>query len=153
MKRSKKIIALLFCCIATGSLSLFLGSCSKSSKEKLKFDPVPYRSFTTGRRLYRSYCMSCHKQDGSGQEGLYPPLNNSDYLFKHEDKVACIIKYGLKGPIEVNGKKYNLVMSGSEFMSYHEITDLMNYIFTAWDNNHDAFKVDNIKKQIDKCGK
>ena len=41
---------------------------------------------------------------------------------------------GLNGPIKVNGENYDSVMTDLG-LTDQEVADVMNYIFTAWDNN------------------
>jgi nitrite reductase (NO-forming) len=40
------------------------------------------KSMERGKRIYGSYCQTCHMQNGLGIEGVFPPLAKSDYLMK-----------------------------------------------------------------------
>ena len=59
-------------------------------------------------------------------QGIYPPLAKSDFL-KDINRTISSIKYGLKGPIIVNGEKYNSIMV-SQGLDDEEISDVVNYI-------------------------
>ena len=92
------------------------------------------QSISDGKMIYEDFCIQCHLNNGSGIEGVYPPLNKSDYLLENIDKSIYSIKYGLKGEIIVNGIKYNGVMI-NQGLEDDEIADVMNYITNSWDNN------------------
>jgi len=92
------------------------------------------QSISDGKMIYEDFCIQCHLNNGEGIEGVYPPLNKSDYLLENIDKSIYSIKYGLKGEIIVNGIKYNGVMI-NQGLEDDEIADVMNYITNSWDNN------------------
>ena len=92
------------------------------------------QSISDGKMIYEDFCIQCHLNNGEGIEGVYPPLNKSDYLLENIDKSIYSIKYGLKGEIIVNGIKYNGVML-NQGLEDDEIADVMNYITNSWDNN------------------
>ena len=91
------------------------------------------KSITSGKVVYTDYCMLCHKVDGNGTKGLIPPLAKADWL-KDRKKTIHAVKYGLKGPITVNGVKYEGIMA-SQSLSDEEIADVVNYIFHTWGND------------------
>ena len=66
-------------------------------------------SLSDGQEIYNDFCSQCHLEDGKGVKGIYPPLAKSDFL-TDIDRTISSIKYGLKGPITVNGEKYNSMM-------------------------------------------
>lgn len=94
-----------------------------------------------GERLYGQHCAGCHGEQGQGIGQLVPPLAGSDYLARHPDALACIVRQGLKGPIVVNGVPYNQLMLGVQDTTTHrhlspaQITNLLNYIETHWGNH------------------
>jgi mono/diheme cytochrome c family protein len=102
-------------------------------------------SIARGEEIYTQLCIVCHQADGKGLEGAFPPLAASDYLLKTPDKAIHAVKYGLTGPITVNGKQYNSVMT-SQNLSDEEVADVMNYIMNSWGNAHDIITVERVKK-------
>ena len=90
------------------------------------------QSIADGEEIYIDFCMQCHMTNGEGVPGAFPPLANSDYLLNIE-KTIYALKFGLKGPITVNGKAYNSVMA-SQGLDDEEIADVMNYILRNWGN-------------------
>lgn len=94
-------------------------------------------SIDRGAALYNNFCASCHLSSGEGIPGVFPPLNLSDWLIKRQEESIHAIKYGLKGPIKVNGEKYDNLMPALG-LSHDEIADVMNYINNAWENDVDG---------------
>jgi mono/diheme cytochrome c family protein len=86
-----------------------------------------------GQRVYRDACISCHLDDGSGVEGVYPPLAGSDYLMAHRNASIRGIKYGQRGPMVVNGLTYDNTMLPMG-LSDQQIADVMNFIRNSWGN-------------------
>lgn len=92
------------------------------------------QSIEDGKEIYVDFCLQCHMAKGEGVPGAFPPLANSDYL-NDIDKSIHAIKYGLKGPIKVNGKNYNGNMI-NQGLDEEEIADVMNYILNNWGNSN-----------------
>ena len=90
------------------------------------------QSIEDGKEIYADFCLQCHMPNGEGVKGAFPPLDNSDYL-ENIDKSILAIKYGLKGPIKVNGISYNGNMI-NQGLDEEEIADVMNYILRSWGN-------------------
>ena len=59
--------------------------------------------------LYRTYCEACHRHDGSGTNGLAPPLVSSEVVNGPEAILSGVIWNGKSDPVRVNGKwiRYN----------------------------------------------
>jgi mono/diheme cytochrome c family protein len=113
---------------------------NSGSEEKTKeisrqeFTPEVKESISRGTELYNSFCASCHLSNGEGIKGVFPPLTNSDWLKEKEEKSIHAIKFGINGPIVVNGVEYDNLMPDLG-LSDAEIADVMNYINNAWGND------------------
>lgn len=107
--------------------------------------------FPQGERLYTYHCANCHMDDGSGLEGLIPPLAGSDFLKTHSKKVPCIIRYGLRKEIEVKGKIYQQEMAGIPELNEYEITNIINYIHHAWGNELGYRNPEEVKSALENC--
>lgn len=94
------------------------------------------QSIEDGEEIYADFCLQCHMHNGQGVPGSFPPLAKSDYL-KNINQSIHAIKYGLNGPITVNGKNYNSNMI-SQGLDDEEIADVMNYILRSWGNKTDV---------------
>ncbi|MBK5292851.1 MAG: cytochrome c [Acidobacteriia bacterium] len=64
-----------------------------------------------GRIQFQNYCAACHQYDGQGM-GDAPPLDGSPWVTGPEDRLIGIVLHGVRGPMEVSGKTYDLEMPG-----------------------------------------
>ena len=92
-------------------------------------------SYERGQMIYADFCLRCHLPEGTGESGVIPPLAKADFL---QDVKATVhsIKYGIHGPITVNGVKYNGSMAPMG-LENDEIADVTNYILNSWGNKSD----------------
>lgn len=132
----KKIFALVLVILVTGCKSdQNKEQEDQTAAEKTALqDPEIRESYTRGAEIYNNFCASCHLSSGEGIENAFPPVNGSNWLTEKRKETIRSIKYGLQGPIEVNGQEYNSFMPALG-LSDREVTDVLNYIFYAWDNN------------------
>ena len=124
------------------SLFVFNISLSLFKKKPLQ------ESLLDGQEIYKDFCAQCHLEDGKGVKGIYPPLAKSDFLIDI-NKTISSIKYGLKGPITVNGEKYNSIMV-SQGLDDEEISDVVNYILNSWGNSTKQLITEEIVTSIEK---
>ena len=120
---------------------LFKISLNLFTKKPLK------ESLIDGQEIYNDFCAQCHLEDGKGVKGIYPPLAKSDFLIDINRTISSI-KYGLKGPITVNGEKYNSIMV-SQGLDDEEISDVVNYILNSWGNSTDQLITEEIVDSIE----
>ncbi|WP_128544981.1 c-type cytochrome [Larkinella soli] len=132
-----------------GFLVLILGLlASCQSEEEIKRQ----KYFVEGLRLYTQHCANCHQPDGKGLEALYPPLNGSDYLVNKE-KVICLIRYGMSGPIEVNGRRFNRPMPANNQLTDIDVAAITTFIYNKWGNEKTITDVRATTRVLDKCRK
>jgi mono/diheme cytochrome c family protein len=104
-----------------------------------------------GQQLYAQQCANCHMDDGSGLRGLIPPLAGADYLTRHRDQLACLIRHGQQGEIVVNGVRYNRPMPGDLELTEVHITNILNYIQTNFGNKNELFTVQEVNQTLQNC--
>ena len=92
-------------------------------------------SIIRGNEIYNDFCVQCHLDNGEGVAGIFPPLSNSDYLLNNIRESIYGLKYGMEGPITVNGELYDGIMV-SQGLDNEEIADVMNYILNSWENSY-----------------
>lgn len=101
-----------------------------------------------GAKVYKGYCSTCHQANGQGLSTIYPPLAKSDW-FKNtpKEKVIEAVVYGLKGPITVNGKKFNGVMNPlpSNYKD-EDIAAVITYVYNSWGNPGTVVTVADVQK-------
>ncbi len=121
----------------TGALFIF-SACERS----------PYQD---GARIYKSYCANCHMDTGEGLGALIPSLISADYLTKNHDQLACIVRYGLRDSIQVNGKIYAEEMPAADKLSDIDITNVLNYVNTHLGNQNPLLTLEEVRARLDKC--
>lgn len=90
-------------------------------------------------QLYMQSCGACHGADGKGLGGTFPPLAESEWVAGEPDRAIKVVLHGLTGPIEVNGKAYNLVMPPQGVsLSDEQIADLLTHIRSNFGNDAPA---------------
>ena len=116
----KKIFSLTF-------LLLILQSCGNSELKK---------SIKAGAVIYEKKCAKCHFEDGKGEPIKTPPLANSNWLTEKRKESIHATKYGLRGPIEVNGIPYDRIQIPMN-LSDQEVMDVLNYVMNSWGNTQE----------------
>lgn len=108
------------------------------------FDQKETQYYSNGRRLYKTICQNCHMENGEGLGRLIPPLAKSDYLKNHRTDLARIIKYGLHGPIIVNGTEFNQPMPANPKLTDIEIAEILTYVGNTWGNQLGSFTTEEV---------
>ncbi|RMG31929.1 MAG: cytochrome c [Bacteroidetes bacterium] len=105
-------------------------------------------SIKRGEAIYNGVglCVTCHMADGKGQEGLFPPLANSDYLMGDRKRAILQVLNGAVGEMVVNGVTYNGAMPGmGATLSDEQVADVLNYVMNSWGNeNEDMIKPEEV---------
>lgn len=128
-----KIFLLLF---SVGSTLLFFSIQKNKTLDE---------SIADGEMIYDDFCLQCHRADGQGVEGIFPPLGQADFLFENIDRSIAAIKYGMQGAIVVNGIEYDGLMA-DQGLEDQEVADVMNYVLNSWGNSHDQIiTIDRVK--------
>lgn len=104
--------------------------------------------YSNGRKLYKTICANCHMENGEGLGRLIPPLANSDYLVSNRADLARTLKYGLNGPITVDGVDYNQPMPANPGLTDLEIAEILTYIGNTWGNNMGGFTIEEVEKDL-----
>ena len=90
-------------------------------------------SFERGRELYATICGACHQPHGNGQEGLAPPLVDSEWVLGSEQRLIRVVLHGLRDAITVKGVRYELNMPAlAEALDDAQIADSLTYIRREW---------------------
>lgn len=103
----------------------------------VKVDPV-----VLGKKSYEQVCITCHQATGQGVAGIYPPLAGSEWVTGSPERVIRIVLYGLKGPLQVEGKSFGQAampaigkVSGSGYNWTDErVAAVLTYIRQEWGN-------------------
>ncbi len=107
--------------------------------------------YQMGERLYKTHCANCHMDGGEGLGALIPPLKGSDYLAANRERLACMIRYGLKDTIMVNGKVYAEQMLGNDKLNDIQIANVVNFILHSWGNNQPPLTFEEVTNALGQC--
>jgi len=100
-------------------------------------------SVARGKEVYTSFCISCHMEQGTGVENLYPPLAKSDYMMSDKKRSILQVLKGATGEMKVNGKTYSAPMTGFD-LSDEQVSDVLNYCRNAWGNKGTPIKPEDV---------
>jgi len=112
---------------------------------------LPEDNRTSGYKLFKTICVACHGTYGEGIAGLAPPLMNSEYVSEPLERLGLILLHGLKGPVHVNGKLYEVNgampgLIGNESLSDKDISDIISYVTNAFSGKPRGLKPEKIEK-------
>lgn len=102
--------------------------------------------FQLGKTQYETTCAACHQPHGYGQEGLSPPLVDSEWVAGREERLARIVLHGVRGPISVKGQKYDLDMPALGTFDDEQIAAVLTYIRREWAHTLDPVEPATIKQ-------
>jgi Cytochrome c, mono- and diheme variants len=141
--RLRGFVPLIFLLI----LGIATYGCQSSSGRSVKFDQY----YVQGEMLYVKHCSNCHQKNGAGLGLVYPPLDKSDYMDNNFEAVVCIMKYGTKGEVTVNGKIYNQPMPGVPSLTELEIAEIATYIYNTWNHSKGIIETPKVSEALAKC--
>lgn len=95
-----------------------------SAEEQLRFN--------AGRDLYAVICGACHQPHGKGQDGLAPPLVDTDWVLGSPERLVRIVLHGLRGPLTIHGQNWDMEMPGLSLLEDADVAALLTYIRREW---------------------
>ena len=122
-----------------------LAACSSSSSNSASTNTGAATSSTAkkmtasnGPAVFNTNCASCHQSDGKGGPAA-PALAGNAVVTGDAAKVIHIVKNGLTGTVQVNGKTYNGTMPAWKgVISNDDIAAVITYIRSSWGNKASA---------------
>ena len=103
-------------------------------------------SFARGRELYPLICGACHQPHGRGQEGLAPPLVDSEWTTGNEGRLIRIGLHGVRDALTVKGVTWNLAMPAfAPALSDEQLADLLTFIRREWGHTAEPVKSSSVK--------
>jgi mono/diheme cytochrome c family protein len=110
-----------------------------------------------GEQTYMVTCGACHQPHGNGQEGLAPPLTNSEWVSGPSGRLIRIILQGVGGPIETNGKKFNMDMPPlGAALSDEQVAQVASFVRRSFGNEASVIRTEEVasvrEKTEDRAG-
>ena len=104
-------------------------------------------SWNRGRELYTIVCGACHQPHGNGQEGLAPPLKESEWVLGSEQRMVRMVLHGVRDAITVKGQKWELNMPAfKDALEDQQIADALTYVRREWGNTAPPVPVESVRK-------
>jgi len=137
----KKIIILSFLFVP---FALLMSNTSKDVAKE-NFITGVQQSKTTGEKIFKKYCISCHMADGSGVPHMNPPLIQTKYVLGEKEDLIKIILNGI-GNVEINGETYtNKMPPLKKILKDQQIADVLTYVRNSFGNKAPAVTVTEVK--------
>jgi mono/diheme cytochrome c family protein len=108
-----------------------------------------------GKQVYEAICGICHGNDGAGKPSQAPPLAGSEWVTTRGfNRLAHIPLAGLAGPIQVEGKDWNLNMAAmGAALSDADLAAVLTYIRAAWGNKTGEVTEEEVRRIRAEIGK
>jgi len=97
------------------------------------------KRFDAGRESFTQICAQCHQPSGLGQDGIAPPLVDSEWALGPAERFARIALNGVRGPIKVGKRSVDLEMPGLYALDDEQIASVLTYVRREW--GHEASPV------------
>jgi mono/diheme cytochrome c family protein len=95
-----------------------------------------------GAAIYLDACAGCHQNDGSGVDGVYPPLNNNPFVTaENAQGVTAVIITGRGG-----------MPTFHNILDEDEIAAVVSYIRNGWDNSASTVSADEVNEVWEETG-
>ena len=118
----------------------------RKTKPAPPFTAEQRMQFNAGKAVYETACVPCHQLHGRGQEGLAPPLAQSEWVAGSPERLVRIILHGLRGPIKVSGQTYELDMPSLAVLTDEQIAAVLTFIRREWNHGYSAVAPGLVKK-------
>ncbi len=119
---------------------LFLTSCGgDAGREGTANDAL-----NQGLRVYATNCVVCHKEDGTGMPGVYPPIVGSEWVQGDEGRLIRLLLDGMVGPVVVKGETYNNAMTPFHFLKDEEIAAVLTFVRSNFGNEAGPVTADQV---------
>ena len=128
MQRVSMVISLI-------GIIFFTGCGSRISEARME----------SGKKVYQTYCQSCHMETGAGVPRMNGPLIGSKYVAGDKEKLISIVLYGSAALANDQGRKYQNTMPSLASLADQDIADVLTYIRNSFNNKGSAIAPEDIK--------
>jgi mono/diheme cytochrome c family protein len=106
--------------------------------------------FLAGQKVYfrEGHCVTCHQPNGKGLDPAFPSIEKSPWVSGDSDRLIKLALYGLMGPLEINGKKYDGQVPMTPFggmLKDDEMAAVLTFVRNSFGNQADPIKPAQVK--------
>jgi mono/diheme cytochrome c family protein len=106
-----------------------------------------------GKKVYDTYCLTCHQADGAGVPRMNPPLIKTTYVLGDKKRLINIILKGFNESVEINGDYYDNPMPAQPQLNDQQIADVLTYVRNSFSNKASLITVAEVKAERTKIKK
>lgn len=112
--------------------------------------PDAKKQFLAGQEIYfrEGHCVTCHQANGAGLDPAFPSIVKSPWITDDAERLIKITLYGLMGPLEINGKKYDGQVPMTPFggmLKDDELAAVLTFVRNHFENKADPISADQVK--------
>jgi mono/diheme cytochrome c family protein len=117
----------------------------------LHLNTAGQEQYLAGQQIYlrEGHCVTCHQVDGKGLDPAFPSLASSPWVTDDAERLIKLTLFGLMGPLEVNGKKYDGQVPMTPFggmLNNQELADVLTFVRNSFGNDAAPIKADDVQK-------
>lgn len=119
---------------ATASFIDAPGQQKKTEKKSSTQRPVSAEEMKRGKKVYESYCLTCHQADGTGVPRMNPPLAKTNWVTGDKKRLINVVLKGLNEEIEIDGEYFSNPMPSHAHLNNREIADVLTFVRNSFGN-------------------
>ena len=106
--------------------------------------------FLEGQEVYfrDGHCATCHQPNGKGLDPAFPSIATSEWVNGDDERLIKLALYGLIGPLEVDGKKYNGQVPMTPFgglLGDDEMAAVLTFVRNSFGNKADPIQPEAVR--------
>ena len=106
--------------------------------------------YLAGQKIYHreGHCVTCHQPNGQGLDPAFPSIAKSPWVNTDENRLIKLSLFGLMGPVEINGKKYDGTVPMTPFggmLNDEELASVLTFVRNSFGNQADPVTADKVK--------
>ena len=130
-----------------GLLFIMAMIASCQNEDQVEFN----RYYSGGSVLYLAHCQNCHGEKGEGLQALIPPLTDSVFLKQNRSSLACYLKSGLKGKLNIAGREFEGEMPAAADLSPIEVAKVLTYVTNSFGNKLGLINLQQVQADLKNC--
>jgi len=109
------------------------------------------KQYLAGQKIYyrEGHCVTCHQPNGKGLDPAFPSIEKSPWVTQDADRLIKLAMYGLMGPMEINGKKYDGQVPMTPFagmLNNDEMAAVLTFVRNSFGNKAAAITPAQVEK-------